>query len=155
MAYCTCTFPQLLLENNFSLEVVNVNDSPIIVTGDIVNVNEDSTYYNYYDATDDEDDALVWTMITDATWLDMNISGELTGTPSNADVGIYNVTVIVSDGNGGSDESTFQLIVNNTNDSPQITTTPISMWSTLNYHRPLTPFWSTTGIMVIAVVPTH
>ena len=46
----------------------------------------------------------------------------LSGTPSNADVGSYWVNVSVSDGNGGVDWHNFTLTVSNVNDAPVIAT---------------------------------
>jgi len=45
----------------------------------------------------------------------------LTGTPTNADVGVHDVNLTVSDGNGGTTTQNFQITVANVNDAPVLT----------------------------------
>jgi len=47
----------------------------------------------------------------------------LSGTPTNDNVGVFDITVRVNDGTVNIDQS-YQLTVNNVNDLPVITTTP-------------------------------
>ncbi|MCK4970500.1 MAG: hypothetical protein KAS77_08235, partial [Thermoplasmata archaeon] len=62
----------------------------------------------------------------EAGWLAIDqATGVLSGTPTNEDVGAYMVTLRVLDGRGGRDVRTFMLVVENTNDAPEITTTPV------------------------------
>ncbi len=59
-------------------------------------------------------------------WLSINNNGILSGTPTNAQAGIYSVEVVVNDGNGGTDNQIFTLTVNNDTDgdgTPDITDT--------------------------------
>jgi outer membrane protein assembly factor BamB len=107
----------------FVLEVSNVNDPPEIITTDITECSEDLLYENSYLALDPDPtvDDLTWDLISDAGFLSMDpLTGSLTGIPGNDDVGIYTVTINVSDGNEGFDETTFTLHVLNTNDAPEI-----------------------------------
>ena len=46
---------------------------------------------------------------------------KLTGTPTNADVGVYDVNLTVSDGNGGTSTQNFQITVANVDDAPVLT----------------------------------
>ncbi|MCK5561879.1 MAG: putative Ig domain-containing protein, partial [Thermoplasmata archaeon] len=70
-------------------------------------------------------DILIWTLVTNTTanWLGIDpATGILSGTPSNADIGIIQVNVSVTDGNGGIDFRNFSLTINNVNDDPIIAT---------------------------------
>jgi parallel beta-helix repeat protein len=110
---------------NFTLEVHNVNDDPVITTGDITVAIEDIPYSMDYDAFDIDPtgDVLTWTLTTDAGFLSIaDETGTLSGLPTNSDVGTYWVNVSVGDGLGGADWSNFTLEVENINDDPIIET---------------------------------
>lgn len=112
----------------YSLEVVNTNDPPKITSETVTTALEDSEFVDRYKAVDPDPtaDILTWELDTDAGWLSIDPdTGMLTGIPNNQDVGSYDVTVTVKDGNGGEDSRTFTLVVENTNDPPSITTTDI------------------------------
>jgi hypothetical protein len=51
-------------------------------------------------------------------------NGWLNGTPQNDDVGPHHINVSVNDGNGGVDWREFTLVVENTNDQPQLSPAP-------------------------------
>jgi hypothetical protein len=109
---------------NFTLEVLNHNDAPSILTIDITTATEDELYSVMYGAVDIDptNDVLTWALDTDATWLSFDPAASyLSGTPTNEDVGTYYVNMTVSDGNGGSDWTMFTLTVENTNDRPEWT----------------------------------
>jgi hypothetical protein len=113
---------------NLSLEVLNVNDDPEITTDDLASATEDTRYLSDYDGSDIDptNDELEWTLETDASFLSMNAAtGELAGTPTNDDVGEWEVTISVNDGLGGSASRVFILVVTNTNDAPTIDTSSI------------------------------
>ncbi len=96
----------------FTLTVSYPNNAPIIITDDIETAFENVLYSVDYDATDDDEDILSWTLNTNASWLDIEgSSGVLSGTPDSNDIGSYSVKVKVSDGKGGSDETEFILTV--------------------------------------------
>jgi len=112
--------------SNFILTVLNVNDAPVISTDDVTTATEDIQYSVDYEATDIDPtrDTLTWSVITNASWLTItSTTGVMSGAPTNADVGIYEVSVSVSDGNGGRDYNNFTLTVLNVNDDPVISTT--------------------------------
>ncbi|NPA74606.1 MAG: hypothetical protein GXO25_00820, partial [Euryarchaeota archaeon] len=109
---------------NMTLGVNNVNDAPVITTTDITTATQDELYSVKYNATDADGDTLTWALKTNATWLTLSGS-TLSGTPSNADVGIYWVNISVSDGNGGVDWHNFTLTVRNVNDPPVINTNDV------------------------------
>ncbi len=100
-------------DSNFTLDVDNVNDLPMITTTDVTTVYIDEPYKVDYDATDDDmmhGDILTWSLETNAGWLDFNTtSGVLSGTSNMT--GSYWVNVSVDDGNGGKDFHNFTLDV--------------------------------------------
>lgn len=111
--------------HNVTFEVRNVNDIPWILTTPLTEATEDQEYSVDFEAVDIDptNDTLVWSLETDVDWLAINdTTGVLNGTPTNGDVGAWNVTVTVSDGRGGLNHSMFLLVVTNVNDAPEITT---------------------------------
>jgi uncharacterized repeat protein (TIGR01451 family) len=94
-----------------TLSVLNVNDQPAITSADVDETLTRSPYLVNYTATDIDGDSLTWSVTTNATWLSINASGALSGTPDNSDAGVYSVSVRVSDGHGGYDWSNFTLTV--------------------------------------------
>lgn len=55
------------------------------------------------------------------SWASINTAtGEITGTPSESDNGVSSVTVMVDDGQGGSDSETFNLTIVDVNAAPQL-----------------------------------
>jgi hypothetical protein len=114
---------------NFTVTVSNVNDPPTIDTSDDDSATEDVPYSTDYDATDIDptNDDLSWSLVTNASWLSIDgLTGVLSGTPDNDDVGSFWVNVTVSDGNGGTDFTNFTVNVTNVNDDPGITTGDIT-----------------------------
>jgi hypothetical protein len=114
---------------NFTLTVTNVNDDPVITTTDVTTATAGELYSVDYEATDIDPagDTLTWSLVSNASWLSIvSGTGVLSGTPTNDDVGAYNVNVSVNDGNGGSDVNSFTLSVEPgvvvTNLNPNITT---------------------------------
>jgi parallel beta-helix repeat protein len=105
----------------FKLTINNTNDAPTITTKDLLEATEDKEYSVNYKATDDDGDTVIWSIITEATWLKLDSeTGELSGTPSNLDVGLWSVTIGCDDSNSGSDNHVFNLTVINVNDAPII-----------------------------------
>ncbi|MDG6225397.1 MAG: putative Ig domain-containing protein, partial [Candidatus Thermoplasmatota archaeon] len=84
---------------NYTLTVLNVNDPPVIMTRNVKVAAQDVEYRVRYEAYDPDGDDLLWSLDTDSTFLSMDpLTGILSGTPSNDDVGLWNVNVSVSDG---------------------------------------------------------
>jgi hypothetical protein len=109
--------------SNFTLTVVNINDSPVIITGNDLTALVDELYSVDYEATDDDLDPLTWNLFTNASWLSIDsLTGVLSGAPTDSKIGSYMVNVSVSDGNGGSDFSEFILEVMILNNAPVIVT---------------------------------
>jgi len=119
----------LTAQQSFSVEVINVNDAPVITSSPITTINEDVAYSYSITATDADNDPLQITLTQAPTWLSITDNGDgtasLTGTPTNNDVGSNYVTLRVSDGNLFVDQ-TFTATVINVNDAPTFTSTPIT-----------------------------
>jgi len=104
---------------NITITVVNV--PPKILTSDVKTATEDGAYNVHYTSDDDGQGTVTWHLKTNATWLKVNATtGNLTGTPSNDDVGVYWVNVSVDDGNGGWASHNFTITVSDANDPPTI-----------------------------------
>lgn len=107
--------------HNFTLTVNNTNDAPVIITLDVLNAIEDQLYSVNYIADDDDGDTISWALTTEAEWLTLNPStGALSGTPTNLEVGNWDVTILCDDGNNGTASQTFTVTVINVNDAPII-----------------------------------
>ena len=113
--------------SNFTLYIINANDPPKILTNDILTIYENEEYKVTYEATDiDIGDQLSWSMDSNTSFLAMDsASGVLSGMPTNDDVGVYWVNVMVSDLSLRSNSHNFKLTVINVNDVPVITSVPI------------------------------
>ncbi len=113
---------------NFTLIVLNVNDPPIIITEDVLTVNESKLYLVDYNATDIDptEDTLTWSLYTNASWLGIDSgTGVLSGIPTEDNLGFYGVNVSVNDGNDEMDWHEFILTVVKGNEPPIITTTDV------------------------------
>ncbi|PSU03308.1 hypothetical protein C9J03_21525 [Photobacterium gaetbulicola] len=110
----------------FSLEVVNVNDAPTISGTPATSVNQDASYSFTPVASDIDNDDLTFSIDNLPSWASFNTaSGQLSGTPSNDDVGTTsNIVIRVSDGNETASLAAFNLEVVNVNDAPTISGTP-------------------------------
>ncbi|WP_231100785.1 Ig-like domain-containing protein [Pseudoalteromonas luteoviolacea] len=111
-----------------NIVVANVNDAPTISGVPNVQVNEDSIY-RFVPAFEDRDgDTLTFSIANKPSWATLNANtGELTGVPTNADVGQFeNIVISVSDGTQSASLTAFSITVSNTNDVPVISGTPPS-----------------------------
>jgi hypothetical protein len=110
----------------FNLKVVNVNDAPVISGSPAITVNQDAAYQFVPTASDPDSDALTYSITNKPTWMTFNpATGELKGTPTNADVGVTNGIVIsVSDGTLSASLPPFSLTVVNVNEVPVIGGSP-------------------------------
>ena len=120
------------INSNMSLTAKFVAaNTPPTFTSTPITIGEQGVLYTYsitsMDA--DDDDALTLSAPTKPNWLTLEDNGdgtgELSGTPSNPDVGEHNVELLVNDSHGGVDTQTFTIIVQNNNDAPVFTSDPI------------------------------
>ncbi|MCK4563640.1 MAG: cadherin-like domain-containing protein, partial [Verrucomicrobia bacterium] len=78
------------------------------------------------DATDPDGDPLTYSKVSGTAWLSVATDGILSGTPASGDVGANVFTVQVSDGNGGTDTATLNIVVANVNTVPAFIVDPIT-----------------------------
>jgi hypothetical protein len=113
---------------NLSFNVINTNDKPQVDTYNLPEATQDVEYHYQLEVFDPDlyhgalaNDSINWSMETNATFLNLDpLTGNLTGLPTNADVGHWWILFSVSDGNGGYDERNLHLEVKNVNDKPHI-----------------------------------
>jgi parallel beta-helix repeat protein len=102
------------------------NTPPIILSAPIKTATEEVEYLYDVEAFDINNDDLTYTLTTQPSGLLINsTSGQIQWTPTNEQVGMNNVIILVSDGMGGFDTQEFNITVENTNDLPVITSNPI------------------------------
>jgi gliding motility-associated-like protein len=112
-----------LTTQHFTITVNNTNDPPAFSSTPVVSVTEDNAYTYLITATDpDAGDVLVISDVVMPDWLTLtptaNGAASLTGTPINANVGVFDVVLQVEDAQGASDNQNFILTVVNSNDPP-------------------------------------
>jgi len=112
---------------NYTLNVINVNEAPVIVSSPITETYEDSIYTYHVNATDEDSDTLSYSLLTRPAGMTIDSAiGTITWTPDDINVGNNQISVQVSDGNGGAAVQSFTLNVVNVNDPPVITSSPIT-----------------------------
>jgi hypothetical protein len=112
-------------DQTFSITVINTNDPPTFTSIPLTSGTQDLPY-SYTATVDDDDvgDVLALSSPTLPAWLTFTpATGLLTGTPSNAEVGIHPVIIRVNDGTVSVDQS-FSINVANVNDAPAFTSIP-------------------------------
>lgn len=120
-----------------SFTIIVNNLPPKIITEDVKTVFQDEYYHVDYDSDEEGEPKFTWIFTSDARWLSFNYtSGVLNGTPTNDDVGTYDILIKCDDRNGGTDSRSFELQVINVNDPPKIITEDLTMiYQDVNYKR--------------------
>ncbi|BCX46981.1 Tol biopolymer transporter [Haloferula helveola] len=113
------------------LSVVAGNLPPTFDSDPVVGAGatEDSPYAGTLDGTATDPnpgDVLTYQKLSGPGWLTVDPDGSLSGTPSNADVGLNAFSVEVSDPLGETDTATLEITVANVNDPPAFATDPIT-----------------------------
>jgi hypothetical protein len=115
------------VDQTFALNIVNVNDAPVISSTPAEAVNEDVAYLYTFAAQDpDLSDGVTLSAPVLPSWLSFNAtSGVLSGTPTNTQVGYndqatFDVTLRATDHSNLFTEQTFTITVTNINDAPVI-----------------------------------
>ena len=116
--------------DTFDLTVVNTNDGPTVSVAIADQTTNEDAAFSLDVSTSFADEDLGDVLSYSATlsngdplpaWLSIDpVTGELSGTPANGDVGLYSVTVTATDGAGASVSDTFDLTVANVNDAPVV-----------------------------------
>ena len=104
------------------------NRAPVISGAPASSVAEDSSYLFQPTASDADGDSLTYRISNRPPWASFtSTTGRLSGTPKNGDVGSYhNILITVSDGAASASIGPFSITVNNTNDAPVISGTPVT-----------------------------
>ncbi len=98
---------------------------PFFVTEPITEAIASQTYLYEAAATDPNFDALSFDLLVKPAGMLVDpVTGVVIWEPTAAQVGVHDVVLRVSDGNGGSDEQSFQIIVSPANNPPSITSVP-------------------------------
>lgn len=96
-----------------SIIVNNVNRSPVLSSSPVTAAEEGVPYTYQVTAEDeDQDDSLSFELIKGPNGMAIDLtSGLITWTPAEIHVGLHEITVQASDGNGGTDTQTYSLSV--------------------------------------------
>jgi len=104
------------------LTIIVENTPPVITPYPPLDLIENELYRVDFNTTDAPEN---WTF-EGPSWLSIDAdSGILWGVPGDADFGVFEITVNVSDGNGGFAKLAFVIEVQNVNDAPVITGTDV------------------------------
>lgn len=112
-----------------AFNVIEFNLTPVIPTisgTPALTVAQDEEYSFSPIGNDENSNTLVYSIANKPTWLNINTtSGLVSGTPTNANVGIHsNIVVSVTEGSDTVSLPAFSIEVTNINDAPTITGTP-------------------------------
>lgn len=115
----------------FTINVDNQNDPPSFTSSPVISVHEDAQYvYNITTLDPDIGDTRSITSLSLPAWLNLTDNGDgtavLSGAPTNAEVGVLSVVLNVEDALGLSVTQNFTITVNNVNDAPFFTSSPVT-----------------------------
>ena len=122
--------PDNLVSNiaTVDLNIVAVNDAPTITSTAVLAATEDAPYTDTVTATDvDAGQTLSYSLVTAPAGMTINaVSGAISWTPTNAQVGSNSVTVRVTDSGTPAltGDQAFAITVANTNDAPTLNFIP-------------------------------
>ena len=119
----------------FTITIANTNDAPTLANAISNQTIAEDSAFNFQLASNvfadvDQGDSLNYsaTLASGAdlpSWLSFNAATRIfTGTPTNSDIGASDVTVTATDSGSKSISDTFSITITNTNDAPEITSTP-------------------------------
>jgi len=118
-------------EVEFTITVINVNDAPIATQPEDITVYQgesfESDLSNIFTDIDIDDIVTTIFILEDESQLPAwitNTDNVLSGTPTNSEVGVYNIVAIGTDLSGASAQTQFILTVINVNDIPFVNITP-------------------------------
>ncbi len=110
-----------------SLTITPVNDAPRFTSTAPLAVAEDTELVYDAEAVDVEGSALTYALKASPPSMRLDVTtGVIRWTPTNADVGVHTVSIEVTDAERLSATQTFSIRVENRNDLPEFTSTPIT-----------------------------
>jgi VCBS repeat-containing protein len=110
-------------QQTITITVSAVNDAPVLDSIGSISTQEDTTKTHTLGATDieDLDSTLTYSAVSSKTEVSASVNGtQLILIPQLNWYGTANITVTVTDSDGGEDEEIFLLTVNSVNDDPNI-----------------------------------
>ncbi len=115
---------------SFTIEVSNVNDPPVFSSTPVLIANRGVQYiYNILVEDPDADEVLTISITGLPGWLTFSDQGEgkanLSGVPTESDVGVHSITLTVTDAAGATDQQSFEIDVKAANHTPFITSIPV------------------------------
>ncbi|WP_188863149.1 putative Ig domain-containing protein, partial [Marinobacterium nitratireducens] len=114
------------VDQTVTVTITGTNDAPVISHAIASQATNEDAAFRFAVPTDtftdvDTGDTLTLSTGNLPAWLSFDATtGTFTGTPTNGDVGTTPVTVTATDSHGASVSTTFDLVVNNTNDAPTL-----------------------------------
>ncbi len=115
----------------FAISVLSVNDVPTVSSTTIAGATEDAAYSQSLAGlfSDVDGDNLTYAIEGGPAWLKIS-NGNLTGTPTNDNVGLNSFFINANDGEGGSVRQRYTINVVNTNDAPVVATATLDIAAT-------------------------
>lgn len=110
------------VKKQFSIRIVNINDTPTAQDISVLNGTQDQQLQHQIQATDLDNDTLNYQVIQ-PSWLSIDVTGLLSGTPHNSNVGQNNLEVTISDGSAIITKTSTINVVN-INDAPIVQDIP-------------------------------
>ncbi len=107
-----------------TINVTAVNDPPFISNAAPTTVKEGATYRYVLAASDPDGTTPTISAPTLPSWLTFTPPATISGTPADANVGVHNVTMSVTDGVAPAVTSQFQITVEDVDNPPAIRTIP-------------------------------
>ena len=109
----------------FPVRVRPLNERPVVTSQPETVAREDEPYAYALQATDLNDDPLTFVLVSGPEGMAVDPqTGLLSWTPTQQDLGVFQVEIRVDDDGGASGGQSFSLTVLNTNDPPAITSLP-------------------------------
>ena len=121
----------LQLNSFFTIDVGDANDAPVFESTPVITATED-LLYEYFIVTSDEDvkDTRTIRGLSVPDWLTLTDNGDgtgkLSGIPDNSNVGSHPIVLRVTDFAGAEANQDFSITVENVNDEPVFTSTPLT-----------------------------
>jgi hypothetical protein len=124
-----------IASDNFTVTVTGVNDPPVFTSTEVTSARADVSYVYNVRANDPDGNAtLTLSSTSTPSWLAFTDQGSgmalLSGTPAEADIGSYNVSLRALDANGTYADQNFTIVVTPANYAPVIKVSNIDVSST-------------------------